>query len=279
MPILEGAADLGAVRLFLRREPVLNTVPLGLVSRALTSTDERAKLFAATVEHDGEIVAAALRSDFPKMTLAAAGTESQLVDLARLAHSRMPELPCVLGRDLQVAAFAAEWEGLTGRPGRPGAPQRVHVLDRVREKPAVPGTMRPADRDDFDLVLDWFGAFEDEAMPAEARSDRGRRDAVTRAIEAESIFLWMDPGPVSLAGAREFGEGVARIGPVFTPPGCRRLGYGGALTGSVSQHMISRGCTACCLFTDLGNPTSNHIYREVGYQPVADFNEFWFESD
>jgi uncharacterized protein len=43
--------------------------------------------------------------------------------------------------------------------------------------------------------------------------------------------------------------------------------------------MISRGCTACCLFTDLGNPTSNHIYREVGYQPVADFNEFWFESN
>jgi hypothetical protein len=106
--------------------PVLNTVPLGLVSRALTSPDERAKLFAATVEHDGEIVAAALRSDFPKMTLAAAGTEAALVDLARLVHSRMPELPCVLGRDFQVAAFAAEWEGLAGRPGRPGAPQGVH---------------------------------------------------------------------------------------------------------------------------------------------------------
>jgi predicted GNAT family acetyltransferase len=279
MPILDGDADLGDVRVFLRREPVLNTVPLGLVSRAVTSADERAKLFVATVERAGEIVAAALRADFPKMALAATGTQSELVDLAGLVYSRMPDLPCVLGRDLQVAAFAAEWEGLTGRHGRAGARQRVHVLDRVREMPDVPGTMRTAQDDNFDLVLDWFGAFEDEALPAQARSDRGRREAVRRNIEAESIFLWMDPRPVSLAGAREFGEGVARIGPVFTPPGCRRQGYGGALTASVSQHMIGRGCTACCLFTDLGNPTSNHIYREVGYQPLADFNEFWFESD
>src|ERR1700730_13533732 len=152
MPVLDDDADLGAVRQFLRREPLLNTVPLGLVSRALTSTDERAKLFIATVERKDEIVAAALRSDFPKMTLAAAGTEVELVDLARLVYSRMPDLPCVLGRDLQVAVFATEWEGLTGRHGRAGASQRVHVLDSVRANPQVPGTMRPAQPDDFELV-------------------------------------------------------------------------------------------------------------------------------
>jgi predicted GNAT family acetyltransferase len=27
----------------------------------------------------------------------------------------------------------------------------------------------------------------------------------------------------------------------------------------------------CSLFTDLANPTSNHIYAEIGYRPAADF--------
>jgi len=278
VPVLDPDADLRAVRRFLRREPILNTVPLGLVSAATTTAEERAKLFVATVERDGEIVAAALRSDFPKMTLAAAGTGAQLVSLAGMVYSHLPDLPCVIGRDLQVAAFAEEWERLRGVPGRPGTPQRLHQLDHVRAKPEVQGEMRPAHAEEFDLVLDWFRRFEAEAAPAAARSERTRQDAVRRNLGAGSIFLWMDSVPVSLAGAREFGEGVARIGPVFTPTTYRRKGYAGALTASLSQRMLDRGCSACCLFTDVANPTSNHIYREVGYQATADFNEFWFEG-
>jgi predicted GNAT family acetyltransferase len=278
MPVLDGDADLGDVQAFLRREPALNSVPLGLLIRALTTAAERTKLFVATVEFDRQVVAVALRVDYPKMILAAAGDDAQLAELARLVYARMPDLPCVLGQDRQVAAFVTEWERLAGTAGRAGTPQRLHSLDRVRAQPNVPGALRVARADDFHMVHDWFGAFEAEALPAEARLERTLRDGVARNIEAESIFLWTNPDPVSMAGAREFGEGIARIGPVFTPPGLRRQGYGGALTAAVSQQMLDQGCTACCLFTDLRNPTSNHIYREVGYQPLADFNEFWFDS-
>lgn len=91
------------------------------------------------------------------------------------------------------------------------------------------------------------------------------------------MFFWIEEGPVSMAVAREFGAGVAQIGPIYTPPDQRRRGYVGALMAAATQRMLDQGCTACTLFTDLRNATSNHIYREIGYKTVADFHEFWFQ--
>jgi predicted GNAT family acetyltransferase len=40
--------------------------------------------------------------------------------------------------------------------------------------------------------------------------------------------------------------------------------------------MLAEGRRFCFLFTDLGNPTSNHIYQEIGYRPVADVDVYRF---
>ncbi len=105
-----------------------------------------------------------------------------------------------------------------------------------------------------------------------------RRAAAAMNIERRSTFLWINERPVSMAGAREFGEGIARIGPVYTPPAERRNGYAGALTAAVTQAMLDQGCSACTLLTDRTNRTSNHIYWEIGYRPLADFSERWFQD-
>ncbi|NLT43149.1 MAG: GNAT family N-acetyltransferase, partial [Anaerolineae bacterium] len=39
---------------------------------------------------------------------------------------------------------------------------------------------------------------------------------------------------------------------------------------ALSQMLLDRGRRFCFLYTDLANPTSNHIYQEIGYHPVAD---------
>jgi predicted GNAT family acetyltransferase len=38
--------------------------------------------------------------------------------------------------------------------------------------------------------------------------------------------------------------------------------------------LLAEGYEACVLFTDLANPTSNHIYQSIGYRPVCDFTEY-----
>ncbi len=69
-----------------------------------------------------------------------------------------------------------------------------------------------------------------------------------------------------------------RIGPVYTPPEQRGHGYASALVAGVSQWLLDAGNQFCFLFTDLRNPTSNHIYQVIGYQPVGDFTEYSFSS-
>jgi uncharacterized protein len=61
---------------------------------------------------------------------------------------------------------------------------------------------------------------------------------------------------------------------VYTPPHTRKRGYGTAMTAAVSRHILQVGRTSVFLFTDLANPTSNHIYQQVGYQPICDWDEY-----
>ena len=43
------------------------------------------------------------------------------------------------------------------------------------------------------------------------------------------------------------------------------------LLGYVHQLIIiGQGNRFCCLYTDLANPTSNAIYKRIGYNPVSD---------
>ena len=68
-----------------------------------------------------------------------------------------------------------------------------------------------------------------------------------------------------------------RIGPVYTPPHVRRLGYASALVAEVSQLQLDTGRRICFLFADRANLTANHIYQAIGYEPVRDVDEYRFE--
>jgi predicted GNAT family acetyltransferase len=94
----------------------------------------------------------------------------------------------------------------------------------------------------------------------------------------QAAFVWEVGGrPVSLVVAGSPTPHGIRIGPVYTPPAARRRGYASALTAAVSQLQLDQGRRYCFLFTDLANPTSNWIYRSIGYEPVIDVNQYRFE--
>jgi hypothetical protein len=40
--------------------------------------------------------------------------------------------------------------------------------------------------------------------------------------------------------------------------------------------LLDSGRKFCFLYTDVTNPTSNHIYQEIGYRPVADLRLYVF---
>jgi hypothetical protein len=134
--------------------------------------------------------------------------------------------------------------------------------------------MRVAGSGDALLLRDWFHRFVDEAgigppdVDAEVRS----------LVDSGSAFLWDDDGPVCMTVAKGPTPNGIRIGYVYTPPMRRKRGYASALVAGVSQRMIDEGRRFCFLYTDLANPTSNEIYRRLGYEQVATAGDIAFES-
>jgi predicted GNAT family acetyltransferase len=80
-----------------------------------------------------------------------------------------------------------------------------------------------------------------------------------------------------MAGRNATAAGVARVGPVYTPPAHRRRiaahrrhGYGAAVTAACTADALARDATHVVLFTDLANETSNANYQEIGYESRTD---------
>jgi predicted GNAT family acetyltransferase len=85
------------------------------------------------------------------------------------------------------------------------------------------------------------------------------------------VLLWEVAGePVAMAGRTRVAAGMARIGPVYTPPSHRRRGYGAVVTAATSRSALDAGAEHVLLFTDLANPTSNGVYQRIGYRAVSD---------
>jgi predicted GNAT family acetyltransferase len=124
-------------------------------------------------------------------------------------------------------------------------------------------------------------AFHAEATPeAPAPPDTG--EVVDRWIAGRLrvLYVWEDRGKVvSVAGAGGRTPNGIRIGPVYTPPEQRGRGYATAVTAAASQDQLDRGRRFVTLFTDLANPTSNRIYRAIGYEPVCDMDMYGFSAD
>ncbi|OGO56238.1 MAG: hypothetical protein A2Z32_12645 [Chloroflexi bacterium RBG_16_69_14] len=97
------------------------------------------------------------------------------------------------------------------------------------------------------------------------------------ARRGRTLYLWDDDRVVSMTGVGGPTPNGIRIGPVYTPPAVRGRGYASALVAAVSQAELDAGRRFCFLFTDLANPTSNHIYQAIGYEPVRDVDAYGFE--
>jgi predicted GNAT family acetyltransferase len=166
-------------------------------------------------------------------------------------------------------AFCRTWQRLTGTAYEAGTASRVYVLDALEAPDDVPGHRRTATASDLDLVIRWADAFNRETGTPGAGDDQ--RDALARRVAGEEVSLWVvDGAAVSMAAASPRVGGVARVNLVYTPPEQRGRGYGAAVAAAVSRRALDEGADTCMLFADLANPTSNGIYRRIGYRDLAD---------
>ncbi len=206
-------------------------------------------------------------------------TAAQL--LADELHQTGRELPGVTGASEVASTYAECWAALTGAGVTQLAAMRMYRLQTLKPPTGVQGTATSAsDPADLSLVTRWLEEFHAEALEGDPPQDW--QALAQRRIAAGEVHLWRAPQAddhdetVALAAVSASAAGVARIGPVYTPPAHRRHGHGAAVTAAASAAALAAGAEHVVLYTDLANPTSNSIYQAIGYRPDHDAQQLAF---
>ncbi len=222
-----------------------------------------------TVEEGGELLVAAVRTPPHPLILALpSGDLGAIEPLVDHLVDWDPGLPGVNGLVPHASAFARLWAQRRPVTVEVGMELRIHELREVIPPSGVPGVLRAPKEGERDLLASWIRGFQAEAVPDDPPTDP--HEILARFVAGRATLRVRDHGgPVSLAAGSRASVHGARVSLVYTPPEHRGRGYASACVAALSQLLLDQGYAFCTLYTDLANPTSNRIYRRIGYRPIG----------
>ncbi len=263
---------------YLAADPVVSTVVTTVAHRLLAQQADGiaqpGRTWWLVVQNASAVAGAAMRTApfAPCPLFLLPMPEAAAVALARALHERGEEVLGLNGALPAVEVCAAELIRLGGGRVQVSQHTRLHELGELVWPAAVPGGLQAATEDDMDLVMEWFGAFMGDA-DEQAGRPRGAsahevpdRAEMLRRIRAGRLWFWVSQAGerVHLTGASPPSFGVARVGPVYTPPAQRGRGWASNAVAGISRRIQAEGARVC-LFTDQDLPVTR--FRRRGSSP------------
>lgn len=259
------AAFLEAATPYLMRNEAENNLILGLAARAAAVPADD-PWFAMVRDGDSGI-ACAWQTIPSTVGITRVADDRAIQLLAGVIAPRLSGTERLVGPEPEIGHLAQQVAGLLGvEYGRERA-TRLHMLRTVSNAlPVVKGELRRAGSDDLPVVLTFVEGFQRELEEGgDAQGIAGRK------VAGGQIYLWIDEGEARSMAAWDGAtpRGV-RINYVYTPQEYRGRGYATACVAGLTRQMLREGREHCVLYTDLANPTSNSIYRRIGYRGICD---------
>ena len=274
MPIhVAASADAGEVLArageHLASDPVLNNLILTLLHDRLEQPEPGRYWMVS----DGpRVVGAGFQSPLSFPIVLSHMSREAIAELVEAIASAGIDLPGVNAEAATAARFAGQWTERHKSAARPVEGLRIYECREVRLPAAARGSLRRALPEDRGLLAAWANDFfaDVEELGHDVPAMVERRLAEGR------FWLWEDGGPVSMAAQSGSVAGVVRVLMVYTPPENRGRGYAGACVAQLSRIILEVG-SRCMLYTDLSNPTSNSVYRRIGYSAAAEGLRYRFD--
>ena len=275
-------AFLDALRPLIVSQPArCTTVNTVLHNHLAAAYSAEEPIMAAVLDNSGALVAAALQTPPYPLTVVidsrSAGDVAVVATLAAAVQRKTTAFTAISGPAADTDAFAAAWFDLTGAGCSKSRELLLHRLGVFAAPRGVAGSVReasPVSASDSELIALWWYRFALEARTLPRPSAPNADVLAERSIRRHATLLWcVDGRPVAVAGAGSVVDGAVRIGPVYTPPADRGHHYGSAVTAAAVESALRRGASVVELFTDADYPTSNNIYRRLGFEQVDVFEE------
>lgn len=252
-----------------------NCLPLRICRNLLRDPDRYGNQVYLAIVKAAKVIAIAIRTPPHPLILSRVENLEALSLMAEDVYAFCREMPGCSGLATEAEAFAQIWQTVTGQRYTLPARRCIYQLHQVQPVPSAKGHLRVATDADRDLIFQWVEAFSLEALG----TLEGNWQQITDLnLSRGKFYLWQTEVPVTLVGGMGEAYTPGWIAPVYTPPEYRRRGYATSSVAAVSQQLLERGCYCCFLFTDLKNPTANHIYRTIGYQHICEWHEYEFRD-
>ena len=248
---------------------------LGLAGGLLNNQRPLGEALFYSIEKNETPIAAAMRTDLDKPFILSQMKSELIKPLSEFLKAEEVQLKGVIGPIDLATEFKEHW----GSDAEVGMHQGIYQLDSVVHPSYDGGKLVLVTEADYEVAFDLCMGFVKDCFPKEENAEKIASEAAKRHIENECLFFWKDSQSkvVSMtANSRETKNG-ATLSWVYTPKELRGKGHASRVVASLSPKLLEKK-RFCNLFTDLLNPTSNSIYKKIGYKMIAESIHFNFTS-
>ncbi|MDP2813270.1 MAG: GNAT family N-acetyltransferase [Erysipelotrichaceae bacterium] len=269
----------------LMRHEAQNMIPLGNIiigheGKDKTDWRDPANWFMVTVSDDKGIQLTAIMTPPHNITLYATDNTINTMAVKCLVDGLKDyEIPGVTTEKSLAEYFAKEYTARKGLTFKASMSQCIYELNTVNPNIKQMGVVRLLEEKDMCFFPYWLEAFNAASRYGKTEMSIPQEEKLYRyRLSAKKLYvLEVDGIPVSMAGFTREMQTAIGVAFVYTPPYYRGKGYASSCVAQISQLALDRGYTKCVLYTDLLNPTSNSIYKKIGYTAVCDSLMLKFE--
>ena len=273
---------LQAVEEYLLKNEVKNNLPIGILYSLKDAEEDKTKdLFFSRVVDDNKNILLAIMT--PPQNLIIVGedndkTTEAIKALIEYLSDNTIDIPGVIGEKILAEKFKKQWLIMRESEVELFMAQRIFKLTNLNQVEIASGLFRRVKLDDLEIIKDWYISFNQESLSKKIDEEKARNH-VRKAIESGRYYGWeKECRLVSIASRARNTKNAVAVNFVYTPEEYRGNGYATSTVAKLSQELLNEGYKYCCLFTDLANPTSNSIYKKIGYEPIADYLVYNFSD-
>ncbi|GGA63671.1 GNAT family N-acetyltransferase [Ornithinibacillus halotolerans] len=249
-----------------------NSLMLGLLDRGKNNVGVFVDgIHLGIVEEGGKAVYAFMQTPPNKWILPTVNNldETIIRSITDFLFQHKYPVPGAIGQVEVAEVFLSYWKEKTNKTASLHMKQLIYQLDEVKVEPVKNGQLIQADQTHQSIVRDWLIYFGEQANLPMTKTQA--ESMATSYIQRKSLYLWEQNGVlVSMANNSRKTRNGATVNAVFTPDEYKRNGYATSVVAALSQKLLDDGAKFCTLYTDLANPTSNSIYKKIGYYVVGD---------
>ena len=235
--------------------------------------------FLVIGEVDGEIVAACLMTPPHALQLVVfqplPGIEKEI---AEHLQNLGVEVSGIVGEQETSRLFAEAWVSNSGDQVKVLMNQGLYRIDAVTKGlQKSEGSWRVASKKDAEVLEEWYRLFEEETgIGLSTKAEAAHK--IDDFLERKEVYIWeVDGMPVSCMKKSRPSKNGITVSFVFTPTQYRGKGYARTLVAEVTDELLME-FDFVILYTDLNNATANKIYREIGYEQIANPVHLVFEE-